>query len=411
LVLPTPRGPLQLATDAQSAVVVPYRSRSGAYRHYSAVDVLHGRLPQDALRGRIVLLGASAPGLLDRHTTPVGDGFPGLALHASVLSGLMDGTLASVPAYTPALGVLQLLLVALVLLPALPRLSLAGGVALGLALSAALLAADLAAWMQAREAWPLAAPLLLVPALLGLHLLRTYLVERHNVLRLGELFGHYLPPERVRQMSRHPERYTMASRDAELSVLFADVHGFTGIAERLPPEALAALMHEFFSAMTDVVQARGGTLDKYMGDALMAFWGAPIEAGDHAAQAVDAALAMQAALQQLNHRFAARGWPQLAISIGINSGSMVVGDLGSRQRRAYTVLGDAVNLAARLQQLASERGLDLLVSEATRLQLPAELACVDLGTQQLRGRAAAVRVYRVPSVAVNTHPRASALLT
>jgi len=398
LALQTPRGELHIATDAQGAVLLPYRLHQDAYPHVSAVDVLQDKLAADALRGRIVLLGASAPGLLDRHTTPLGDGFPGLALHASVLSGLLDGRLASAPAYTPALEAGQLLAVALVMLLALPRLSLGRGLLLGAAVGAALVAANLGAYTQAREAWPLASALLLLAALLGLHLLYAYFVEHRRVRQLSALFGQYVPAEVVQRMSRQPERYTMASRNAELSVLFADVHAFTGIAERRTPEELALLMHEFFTGMTEIVQAHGGTLDKYMGDALMAFWGAPVAAPGHALQATEAALAMQRALRELNRRFAARGWPALSVNIGINSGTMVVGDLGSRQRRAYTVLGDAVNLAARLQQLCSERELGLLISEATRERLGTALPCEDLGSLQLRGRAAPVRVFRVTAI-------------
>ncbi|MDY0743754.1 adenylate/guanylate cyclase domain-containing protein [Paucibacter sp. R3-3] len=401
LALQTPHGELRVATDAQSAVLLPYRRDRDAYQHVSAVDVLQDKIAPDALRRRIVLLGASAPGLQDRHTTPLGDDFPGLTLHASVLSGLLDGRLASVPAYTPALEAGQLLAVALVLTLALPRLSLGRGLLLGGALAAALVAVNFLAYTQAREAWPLASALLLVAALLGLHLLYAYFVEHRTLRQLSALFGQYVPAELVQQMSRQPERYTMASRNAELSVLFADVHAFTGIAERLTPEELSLLMHEFFTSMTEIVQAHGGTLDKYMGDALMAFWGAPVAAPGHALQATGAALAMQRALEALNRRFVARGWPALSVNIGINSGTMVVGDLGSRQRRAYTVLGDAVNLAARLQQLCSERELGLLISETTRERIGTALPCEELGELQLRGRAAPVRVFRIAT----TSPR------
>lgn len=155
-------------------------------------------------------------------------------------------------------------------------------------------------------------------------------------------------------------------------------------------------MSRYFSVMTDIIRRHQGTLDKYMGDAVMAFWGAPLDDAEHAEHAVQAAWAMQAALPALNEEFEAQGWPQLRLSIGLNSGRMVVGDLGSRHRRAYTVLGDAVNLAARLQELCAQQDLTLLLGEATWAALPPDSAarCQSLGPQQLRGREAAVQVYK-----------------
>lgn len=393
LSLATPRGPLQLPTDGQAAVLVPYRLAGGDYARYSVADLLADRLPADALRGRVVLLGSSAPGLLDQRTTPLASTYPGVAVHASVLSGLLDGSLASAPGHGPALEAGVLLLMGLSLLWLLPRLSWPGVITIALLWLALLLALNFGAWVWARQALPLATGLLLLPGLLGLHLLFAYLGERGAKRRLGALFGHYVPPALVQEMSLHPGRYSMASRSADLTVLFADVRGFTGIAERLAPADLAALMHDYFSAMTEIVGAHRGTLDKYMGDALMAFWGAPLDDGDHALHAVQASLAMQAELARLNARFAANGRPQLAISIGIHSGAMVVGDLGSRQRRAYTVLGDNVNLAARLQELCGRRGAGLLISEATHARLGGALPCAALGPVAVRGRQAEVVIY------------------
>jgi len=393
LSLATPRGPLLLPTDGQAAVLVPYRAAGGDYARYSVADLLAGRLPAGALRGRVVLLGSSAPGLLDQRATPLASAFPGVAVHASLLSGLLDGSLASAPGHAPALEAAMLLLMGLSLLWLLPRLGWPGVIAIALLWLALLMGANFGAWVWARQALPLASGLLLLPGLLGLHLLFAYFGERGAKHRLSALFGHYVPPALVQEMSLHPGRYSMVSRSAELTVLFADVRGFTGIAERLAPAELAVLMHEYFSAMTEIVGAHRGTLDKYMGDALMAFWGAPLDDPDHALHAVQAALAMQAELARLNARFAAAGRPELAISTGIHSGTMVVGDLGSRQRRAYTVLGDNVNLAARLQELCGQRGAGLLISEATHARLGGALPCAALGPVAVRGRQGEVVIY------------------
>ena len=186
-------------------------------------------------------------------------------------------------------------------------------------------------------------------------------------------------------MSKAPERHGMASRSATLSVLFADVSGFTAVAQRMPPAELGAMMNLLFSHLTDEVRAHRGTLDKYIGDAVMAFWGAPLDDPQHARHAVQAALAMQARLPAIHAEMVARGWPALELNIGIHTGAVVVGDMGSRHRRAYTALGDAVNLAARLQAFSSRHGLGLVVGNTTRAAC-GDLPCLPLGPLQVRGR-------------------------
>ncbi|WP_197047184.1 CHASE2 domain-containing protein [Paucibacter sp. KBW04] len=402
LQLNTARGPLRLHTDDEGAALIPFRARSGDYAHYSAADVLAGRLAPNALRGRVVLLGSSAPGLLDQRATPLQPSYAGVAVHASMLSGILDGRLAHTPSHAPLLEVALLLLIGLPLLLASPRMSFAQSSGLLAGLLLALLALNLWAWQGWHEAWPLASPLCLIAGMATLQLVIANFGARGARRQLTRLFGHYLPPALVEEMSRSPERYTMASRSAQLTVIFVDVKGFTGLSEHLNPTELAELMNEYFSAMAGIIGRHRGTLDKFMGDAVMAFWGAPLADAHHARHAVEAALAMHERLGELNRRFAARGWPQLAISIGINSGNMVVGDLGSRQRRAYTVLGDAVNLAARLQALCAERGADILIGASTQAAIakessawPLSRPCTSLGEVHVRGREAPVEVFQL----------------
>ena len=396
LLLHTARGTRYLPTDAGGEVLVPYRDAAGEYARLSATDLLNPATPADTLRaalgGKVVLLGSSAAGLLDQHAAPLQPGYAGVATQASLLSGLLDGHLGHVRADAPVLAALQLLVLAALLLLALPRLRPLWGSLLTLGLLAALVAHNCWAWQAAHEAWPLAAPFCLGLGLWAVHLLLTQQRERLHRQRLQALFGQYVPASRVEAMARAPERehYTLESRSAELTVMFADVRGFTGIAAQLPPTELAALMNAYFSAMTDVIGVHHGTLDKYIGDAVMAFWGAPQQDPLHARHAVQAAQAMLARLQVLNNEFAARGWPTLAISIGINSGPMIVGDLGSQERRAYTVLGDAVNVAARLQALCTAHEVHVLVGPLT-----AELSgvpCRALGVT-LRGHRSELQIY------------------
>jgi len=385
-------GRLRVPVDDQAQALVPFSAADAVPLRVSAADLLSGHLPPQALRGKLVLLGVSAPGLIDQHRTPVDDGMLGTLVHAEMLSGLLQNRVASVPALAPLLQVTGLAALATLLLWALPRLALWQGALLAGNLMAGWAALNLLAWQQLGWVLPLAGGLLLPPLLLALHGALAYRRATGARRALAALFGQYVPPELVREMSRAPDNYTMGSRSAELTVLFADVSGFSAVAERLPPAELGAMMNLLFSHLTDVVRAHRGTLDKYIGDAVMAFWGAPLDDPAHARRAVDAALAMQARLPQIHAELAARGWPALRLNIGINTGLVVVGDMGSRHRLAYTVMGDAVNLSARLQAFSSRYGLGVVVGDATRAAM-GDVPCLPLGTLPVRGRAAGLPAW------------------
>ena len=374
---------LRVPMDAQGLALVPY-ARAGPAR-ISAADVLAGTVPHDALRGKAVLVGVSAPGLIDQRRTPMDEAMLGTLVHAHMLSGMLQGRVLAVPAAAPWLAVLLLSLAGAVLQWGLPRCRLWQGALLTVAVVLAGLALNLLAWVRLGWVLPLAGTLLLPPLLTALHLGLAYRRATGARQRLAQLFGQYVPPELVREMARQPERHTMGSRSAELTVLFADVSGFSAVAERMPPAELGAMMNLLFSHLTDVVRDHRGTLDKYIGDSVMAFWGAPLDDPAHARHAVQAAHAMLARLPAIHAEMATHGWPALQLHIGINTGTMVVGDMGSRHRRAYTVLGDAVNLAARLQGFSSRYALGLVVGDATRAAL-GDQPCLPLGMVNVRGR-------------------------
>jgi adenylate cyclase len=207
------------------------------------------------------------------------------------------------------------------------------------------------------------------------------------------MFGEYVPRERVAQMRESGQRFSLEGEQRELTVLFSDVRNFTALSEHLPPRALSEMMNVYLTALTEVIHDERGTVDKYIGDAIMAFWGAPIAHAAHAHEAVSAALAMQRRMEPLREQFVARGWPALTIGIGINTGAMNVGDMGSQFRKAYTVVGDAVNLASRLEELTKLYGVGILVGEDTRRVVP-ELACREVDRVRVRGRAAPVAIFQ-----------------
>ena len=359
-----------IPVNARVQVRVPFRGpggpHGGSFEYVSAIDLLQGRVAAGHLADKLVLVGSSAPGVYDQRATPVAEVFPGVEVHANLLAGLLDGRLPVQPDWASSVEVLQLLAVAAVLVVLLPRLRAVRGMQLALLLVGALVGANLWGYRMHALLLPLASALLLAGTLYVGITVWGYIVEGRSRRSLARLFGSYVPPELVAEMARDPARYSMRAENRTLSVMFCDMRNFTRVSEQLAPEALRGLVNSFFSAMTGAIRAHRGTLDKYIGDAIMAFWGAPLDDPAHAANAVRAALAMAARLQPLNAELRGRGLPEIGLGIGVNTGVMCVGDMGSAMRRSYTVIGDAVNLASRIEGLTRHYGVDILVGEATR---------------------------------------------
>jgi adenylate cyclase len=360
-------GPMRIPVDENACALVPYRGPKGSFSYVSLADVYFDRVPVEALKGKIALVGTTAPGLFDLRATPVGAAYPGVEVHANLIAGMIDGRIKAQPAYVLGAEVILLVLGGVALGFSLPFLTPLRATLVSAATLAAATALSVGVWVEADIALPLATILLMTTALFALNMSYGFFVESRSKRQLTTRFGEYVPPELVDVMAANPGRYSMEGRNEVLTVLFTDIRDFTSIAEGLDPRSLSAFMNEFLTAMSLVIRNEyRGTLDKYVGDQIMAFWGAPVADAQHARQAVAAGLAMLAALPKLNAEFRARGWPEVRIGVGINTGPMRVGDMGSRIRRAYTVMGDAVNLASRLEGLTKHYGVDALVGPATR---------------------------------------------
>ena len=358
-----------IPVDEHARVRVPFRGAGGpgggAFEYVSASDVLKGRTPTAHLAGKLVLIGSTAPGVYDQRSTPVSAVYPGVEVHASLLSGLLDARVPVQPDWTAGYEILLLLLIAAALTAGLPRLRAARAAQLTALLIVVLVALNLWAYGARGLVLPLAAPLLLALLIYLGTTVWGYIVEGRSRRSLARLFGTYVPPELVEEMARDPARYDMRAENRELTVMFCDMRNFTQVSERLAPEDVRGLVNRFFSSMTAAIRAQRGTLDKYIGDAIMAFWGAPLPDAEHALHAVQAALAMAQRLHALNDDLRERGLPQIGVGIGLNTGLVCVGDMGSDMRRSYTVMGDAVNLASRIEALTRHYGVDVLAGEAT----------------------------------------------
>ncbi|MFA5939919.1 MAG: adenylate/guanylate cyclase domain-containing protein [Sinimarinibacterium sp.] len=387
-------GPIAAPVDGHVAAYVPYRGDNRTFTYISAVDVLRGEVADPALlKNAIVLMGATAAGLLDLRSTPVNKVFSGVEVHANLVSGMLDERIRQKAPYYSGIETVMHLLIAIALAWAFARLSAALSAALGFGLIAGIVGLAFAMWSGADFIMPLGVPVTFTLALFMAHLLYGYFIESRGKREISKLFGQYVPPEVVAELAEHPEAISMAGENREMSVLFSDVRDFTGISETLDARAVAELMNRFLTHQTGVIQRHRGTIDKYMGDAVMAFWGAPLPDADHALHGLQTGLEMIRTVRELDAEFATRGWPPLRIGVGVASGRMAVGNMGSEFRMAYTVMGDTVNLGSRLESLTKEYGVPMICAEATRNAAPSDWSFRELDLVRVKGKKEPVAIY------------------
>ncbi|HZV61592.1 MAG TPA: adenylate/guanylate cyclase domain-containing protein [Methylophilaceae bacterium] len=385
-------GGRRIPVDSEVSVLVPYRGGQGSFLYVSATDVLNGKVAHEKLKDRIVLVGTTAPGLMDLRATPVQHIYPGVEVHANVIAGILDQNIKERPAYVLGAEFLILMLTGLLLAFLLPALSPVWATVLASAMLVSGVAFNLLLWESANLVLPLASFLLLIAIVYVLNMSYGFFIESRGKRQLAGLFGQYVPPELVDEMARDPSAFSLEGESREMTVLFSDVRGFTTISEGLDPKQLTQLMNEFLTPMTHIIHHTRGTIDKYMGDAIMAFWGAPLHDPGHARHALLAAMQMVHALTDLQARFEEKGWPEINIGVGLNTGLMTVGNMGSEFRMAYTVMGDAVNLGSRLEGLTKNYGVHIIVSEFTRAQAP-DFIFRELDVVRVKGKDKPVTIY------------------
>ena len=387
---------LAIPVDDRVATLVPFRGQggpaAGSYRYISAADLLSKKIPAESLKGKIVLLGTTAPGLQDLRVTPVGEAYAGVEVHANVLSGLLDGKIFYKPDYAMGYEVVVLVLAGLALAFTLPLLSAHRAVLVSVVVIALLVLLNFWLYLGAGLVLPLASALVMALTAFALNMSYGYFVESRSKRELANLFGTYVPPELVDEMVKDPASYSMKATNKELTVMFCDMRGFTKMSERMEPTQLQALLNAVFSRLTDLIRANRGTIDKYMGDCVMAFWGAPVDTPNHAQLAVKTAIEMAAAVRRINEEHRASGIPEIGIGIGLNTGTMCVGDMGSDIRLAYTVIGDSVNLGSRLEGLSKTYGVEIVVSESTRRLAP-DFGWQELDKVRVKGKEQAVAIF------------------
>jgi len=381
-----------IPVNEQVAVYIPFRGPQESFRYISARNVINGTVPASHLRDKIALFGASAAGLLDLRSTPVGQRYIGVEVHANLVAGLLDGTIRRQPAWSSGLEFFTLFIIAVLAAIMLPRLSPQAALGSTLVLLFGLMGIDLWLFSAFNLVIPLAAVIAFTLSVSLLQITYGFFVEQRNKRHLSQIFGQYIPPRLVEEIDASGAEVSLEGETREMSVLFSDVRGFTTISEGLDARELTQMMNEFLTPFTAAIQEHRGTIDKYMGDCVMAFWGAPLPDDEHARHAVLAAFDMLRAVEALDDEFMRRGWPTIRVGVGIATGKMNVGNMGSQFRIAYTVMGDTVNLGSRLEGITKQYGVDIIVNDRTVQQVD-DFAFRELDLVRVKGKTEPAAIF------------------
>lgn len=390
-------GNLEVPTDGRGRVVL-YDTGHQPERFISARAVLKDEVPAEKLEGQVIFVGTSAIGLKDLRNTPVQDGVPGVEVHAQLAEQMIEQQFLARPDYADGAEFLYLAAVGLLMVVLLPRLSAGWMAFVATILIGAGLVVPWLAYSQYHLLFdPIYPPVTLAAIYVGGTSLAFMRTERERAEIRGA-FGMYLSPDLVEQLARNPSLLQLGGELREITVMFTDVRGFTTISEQFDPHGLTRFMNRFLTPMTDLILARKGTIDKYMGDAIMAFWNAPLPVERHAARACDAALAMQAQLLMLNEEWKkeaeAEGRKHIPVNIGVglNTGPASVGNFGSTQRFTYSCLGDDVNLASRLEGQCKTYGVGIIVGRKTREGIE-DYATLEIDLVTVKGKTEPERIF------------------
>jgi adenylate cyclase len=390
-------GDLEIPTDADSGIWLQFRP-SNLAAYVPAWKVLAGENDPKDVAGRIMIVGTSAPGLMDLRATPLDAAVPGVEIHVQEIEHLLSGRDLTRPDYALAIEILVMLALGTALSFVLPRIPARSSALLGVSVIALLFVGG---WVAYRYGGLLLDPSYPALALFILVGAATLYVYRLVELQRGEVrraFSHYVAPTVVDEIIRHPERLELGGEVRELTLLFCDVRNFTSISEQLTAHELTHFINTLLTPLSDIILKHRGTIDKYMGDAIMAFWNAPLDDPDHAAHACQAAFEMAGKMGELNALWrkeaeaAGRQHKTVAIGLGLNSGNCCVGNLGSVQRFDYSAIGDDVNVASRYEGLSKTYGLTIVVGEPTVARLP-DPRVLELDLIRVKGRAQPTRIF------------------
>ena len=384
-------------TDNHGRIWVHY-APSDPKRYVSAKDTLNGSLAKDFFSGKLVFIGTSAAGLLDIKSTPVNDAMPGVEVHAQLLETILSGDYLTRPGNAIGAEFSVALLSGLLMIFLMPLLGARWTLVLFVVVTGVLTAGSWYLYVEKGALYDVTFATLSTFLLYGLLTYANYSSEEAQRKQVRTAFSHYLSPAMVEKLADDPSSLALGGESKDMTLLFCDIRGFTTISEQFDAEGLTSFINRFLTPMTDIIMSNGGTVDKYMGDAIMAFWNAPIDDPDHARHASIAGMEMMKTLRNLNTEWEAAAKEEggkyipVNIGVGINSGSCCVGNMGSDQRFDYSVLGDDVNLASRLEGQSKTYGVDIVIGENTE-KLIDDMAILELDLIQVKGKTVPVRIF------------------
>ncbi len=388
-------GKLTIPTDEQGRVLINYRGEEKSFPHVPVTDILNGDVPQSTFKDKIVMVGATAIGIYDLRVTPFGTVFPGLEIHANIADSILSEDFLYRPNWAAIFDVLAILVMGLFLGIVLPRVTVIPGLASGLVafFSYIIFCQYLFSkhGMVLNLVYPLSVILLVYVSITAYR----YFVETRQKRFIKDAFSIYLAPTVVKQLIESPEHLELGGEEREITAFFSDVQGFTSISERLTPHEIVELLNEFLTEMTDIILRHEGTVDKFEGDAIIAFFGAPNVLENHAERACAASIEMQKRLARLRTQWRAESRPELKMRIGISTGLAVVGNMGSEKRLDYTMMGDTVNTAARLEGVNKQYGIYTLISETTRKAAGNNITAREVDRIKVVGRKKPVTIFEL----------------
>ncbi len=384
-----------IPTDEAGRLFINYRGRARTFPTYSISDILAGTLPAGTFKDKIVVVGATAIGIGDVRTTPFGPVFPGPEIHANAIDNLLAGDFIVRPRWSKVFDLMAIVAMGLLVWLVLSRTRALYGLMFTAALFVLYVLAAHSLFVDLQIGINLVYPVFALGSTYTLLTLYRFLVEESERRRIRGAFQHYVAPDVVDIMLKDPAGLRLGGEEKVLTALLSDMEGFTNFSERHSPNEVIAVLSEYYAQMTDEVFAVHGTLVEYVGDEMFALYGAPVTQADHATRACTSALAMRAAREALSDEWEKVGRPRIKARTGINSGNMLVGNIGSKYRFHYGAMGDAVNLASRLEGLNKIYGTQIIISENTAELVADAFRLRELDMVRVKGRGQALRIYEL----------------
>jgi adenylate cyclase len=392
----------EIPTDHNGQLWVHYAGNDASI-YVPAINVLEKNVAPDMIAGKLVLIGTSAVGLNDIKTTPVSGAMPGVEIHAQVLESALTGAVISQPIFGIVVEFATALMFGLLVIAFAPQFGPITLVVLGAAFASMLIGLSVYFYAHDRLLIDFTYPLMSTTAIYLTLIFTSFVREQAQRRQIRSAFGQYLSPALVEQLAQSPEKLVLGGEEREMTIMFSDMRGFTSISEtyKSDPQGLTALMNRFLTPLTNAILNRKGTIDKYMGDAIMAFWNAPLDDKDHQLNACEAALDMLARVDALNQareqeaKEEGRPFIPLNVGVGLNTGTCVVGNMGSDMRFDYSVFGDSVNLASRLEGQSKEYGFPIIVGSRTALAVKDRFAILELDFIMVKGKKEPEVIYAI----------------